>query len=464
MAKYQGPAPLARVESTNERLTGRAGLALFVRYVRGVGIYGLLDEQFGTLRRSRKGLPIWNLFMQLFCFFFDGVSRHISHFDQLARDEGYAATLENRPEDMASSHQMKRFLRRFGWLTGGLFRGVLNRLFVWRLKLASPRVVELGIDTMVLDNDEAEQRHGVKPTYKKKKGFQPLQMTWGRLIVDAVFRSGHRHSNHGNTVSNMIRRMVPMIRQASPETALIVIRFDSGFFDEEIITTCEELKVEWILSGKMYATVKEQAQQAPPASWKRFKGKRHHWEYHAFQWGCDSWSKKYRTFYTRPLDDEKGQGLLDFARPDNVLLTNLEHGAPALQNCTPSERRHWIRPAAIIASHHGRGADELPHRALKDFGFEQLPFKRFGPNQAMYYGMLLSFFLFETFKEDTLRDVVPVASYAQTVRRKLVDVAAKIVRKGGQLVLRLNAVVLKALDFQRLWRRSLCPPPIPLNS
>jgi len=40
----------------------------------------------------------------------------------------------------------------------------------------------------VMDNDEAQRRHGVEPTYKKVKGFQPLQMSWGRFIVDAVFR------------------------------------------------------------------------------------------------------------------------------------------------------------------------------------------------------------------------------------------------------------------------------------
>ena len=41
--------------------------------------------------------------------------------------------------------------------------------------------------------------------------------------------------------------------------------------------------------------------------------------------------------------------------------------------------------------------------------------------------MLISFFLFETFKEDVLEEVLPVASYATTVRRKVVDFAAKII-------------------------------------
>ncbi len=39
-----------------------------------------------------------------------------------------------------------------------------------------------------MDNDEARKRHGVEPTHKKVKGFQPLQLNWGRLIIEAVCR------------------------------------------------------------------------------------------------------------------------------------------------------------------------------------------------------------------------------------------------------------------------------------
>ena len=57
---------------------------------------------------------------------------------------------------------------------------MLQRLFIWRLSIEQPELIKLGIDTMVLDNDDALKREGVDPTYKKVKGFQPLQMYWGR--------------------------------------------------------------------------------------------------------------------------------------------------------------------------------------------------------------------------------------------------------------------------------------------
>jgi len=47
-------------------------------------------------------------------------------------------------------------------------------------------------------------------------------------------------------------------------------------------------------------------------------------------------------------------------------------------------------------------------KSLKDFGFEQLPFKRFAANSAFYYCMLIAFLLFESFKQDVSKDVIPV--------------------------------------------------------
>ena len=448
------------VDVTDDIITGRGGLALFVRYLTNINILPLLNESFGNLRKSAKGLSVTKLFLQIFCFLFDGTSRHISHFDILAQDKGYAATIETNMKDMASSHTIKRFFSLFAWCHSGLFRKILNQLFVWRLKLSLPRIVELAIDTMVMDNDEAQKRHGVEPTYKKKKGFQPLQMIWNSMIVDAVFRGGKKHSNYGNTVVNMIQRMVPLIRSACGDKVFIVIRMDSGFLDEKILAVLDELEVGFIVSGKMYHSVKEYVASQSAEKWGRYDHERQSWEYLEFDWGCDTWDYTYRTFYTRPIY-EKGQGLLEFARPDNIIITNLDEDSPVLANCTKAERKHWLKPETIIESHHSRGADELPHRGLKDFGFEQLPFQRFAANSAFYYCMLIAFLLFESFKQDVLKDVIPVTSYATTVRRKLIDIAAKIVTTGHKIILKVSRTVMDTLQFTTLWNHCNNPVPIP---
>ena len=48
----------------------------------------------------------------------DGTSRHLSHFDTRKADQGYAATLERRPEELLSSHAVKRFFGAISWGKG----------------------------------------------------------------------------------------------------------------------------------------------------------------------------------------------------------------------------------------------------------------------------------------------------------------------------------------------------------
>src|SRR5256884_8424 len=139
-------------------------------------------------------------------------------------------------------------------------------------------------------------------------------------------------------------------------------------------------------------------------------------------------------------------------------------GEPVLERMPRAVREYWEEDTSLIYHHHQRGADELPHRGLKEFGSEQLPFKRFATNQAYYYLMLISFFLFESFKEDNLKDILPIHSYATTLRRKLVDLAAKVVRTGHEVILKVTQAAMDSLKLQILWRRCQNAVPIPLPS
>jgi len=173
---------------------------------------------------------VWNIFKQIFCWFYDGTSRHLNSFDQLKRDEGYASVIENGQEEMVSLHQITRFYKSFSWVCGGQFRKILRKMFIWRLRLERPEVIDLTLDTMVMDNDEAQKRYGVQPTYKKVKGFQPLQAIWKGKIVDAIFRGGKKHSNYGNSVVNMMRSLVQVIRQEYSETVTFSFRMTCRCF------------------------------------------------------------------------------------------------------------------------------------------------------------------------------------------------------------------------------------------
>ena len=212
---------------TNDSISGRGGVALFERYLEQTGILSLLLDNFGHYRKSQKSFPIDNIFKQIFCWLFDGTSRAISYFDHLKTDVAYAKLLGNTPEEMASSHQIKRFFRRFTFGISQNFRKILKTLLLWRLNVDRPPVINLFIDVTVLNNNESNKKQGVKPTYKHGvKGFTSLHIVYNGTFVDAIFRSGDKHSNHGNDAFSMIVGIVEFIREKYSRRVPVIFHMD----------------------------------------------------------------------------------------------------------------------------------------------------------------------------------------------------------------------------------------------
>ena len=209
-------AKITKIGITNDKISGRGGLLLFLRYVQQTGFYGLIMSMlFSLTSKSKKGLQLQQFIKQMLAFFMDGTNMAISGFDKVKNDQAYAALLECKSTQMASSHQIKRFFMKLSKVGNLIFNKILHELFIWRLLKDQPMVIQLGIDTMVLDNDNdtANKRQGNEVTYKRKKGFQPLHISWGRFLIDVMFRKGSAHSNHGTDYIDRISAVVNLIRK-----------------------------------------------------------------------------------------------------------------------------------------------------------------------------------------------------------------------------------------------------------
>ncbi len=174
---------ITKIETTEEKISGRGGLIFILRYFENVKIFKLLETSLGDLCRHKKSKSASFIIRQIMAKLIDGTDTSISGFDRLKRDESYGSVIEISQKDLLSSHMVKRFFNKFSGFKHVVLRRILTELFVWRLKIEKPDIVNLDLDTMVLDNDDAEKREGVDPTYKKKKGFQPLQISWRNKIM-----------------------------------------------------------------------------------------------------------------------------------------------------------------------------------------------------------------------------------------------------------------------------------------
>jgi hypothetical protein len=452
---------ISKVEMTDDKMSGRGGLFFFLRYVENIGFYSFFEKHFHFLKVSGKGLSIIQFIKQILAFFIDGSDLSMTGFDRRKTDEAYAAILENTPDQMASSHQIKRFFRKLILVPNWLYRKILLVLFLWRLHVEKPEIIELFADSTVWDNNDAEKRQGVAPTYKRKKGFQPLDINWGSYQVDAIFRSGDVHCNHGSDFIKAIARLVRAIRKYYKDVPIIVV-CDSGFLDDQNFRFLEErLKILFICVGKQYADLKEYVQSLPATAFRTFGQQQESWRYVEFGNRLQSWATFRRCIFTTLETEKNGQLLFEFARTDAFIYTNIGQDKELTAKLIQAGGKDYLKAERIIALNHSRGKGELNHRSLKELATkEQLPFEQFGMNRAYYYFMVISHFLYEAYKRDVTYEVMPITSYPSTFRRRLIDFAAKVISTGGQFILKINTFKFQELNIQRLWELSGTPQPI----
>lgn len=454
---------ITKIGITNEKISARGGLSLILRYIENIGIYGLISNAvFSLLIKSNKGLQLAGFLQQMFAFCIDGTHTAISHFDQLKTDQGYAAVLEMDTAQLASSHQIKRFFTKMTVVKDLIFNKILHGLFIWRLNIECPKIIILGIDTMVLDNDGAKKREGCEPTYKKKSGYQPLHICWGTFLIDVLFRKGSAHSNHGDDYTQRVKAVVGLIRKRYSQEVPIILCADSGFADQKAYTCFEDdLGIHYVTTSKIYADVKEYVGGIPTYEFGEIKKNKAEWSFIEFGNKLKSWKKFRRCIFTKLNCDGAGQYIMEFDKPDNVIYTNIGNSKEADDKLRAAGGDAYFEANAIIKLSHQRGADELIHRSIKELATrEQLPFDKFAMNRTFYFILVMSHFIFEAYKRDVSADVMPITSYPNTFRRKLIDFAAKITKGGRNVFLKVSGTVYNKYNIKELWERCQSPPKI----
>ena len=302
---------------------------------------------------------------------------------------------------------------------------------------------------MVMDNDSAKIRQGVSPTYKRVKGFQPLQVYWNGYLIDAVIRYGKNHSNHSDTVIEALTHIIKRIRKDCSKDVPILILADAGFYSEDNFKAFEKLNVAYICGGRVYDDIKAIVKSIK--EFNNYIGKENVWEFVDFIDKRGIWDKGRRAIYLKPFVNDEGETVLPFAREiDRIIYTNLGLDKELNDIFIKGGMEEYFKAETIIESYHNRGNDELVNRALKEFGTEELPFKRFLPNAAFYYSIVLSFFLYESFKRDVAKGIIDGKSYPTTFRRMLIDFAGKIIHTGRRIILKVSQYVYERLNIPLL--------------
>ena len=81
--------------------------------------------------------------------------------------------------------------------------------------------------------------------------------------------------------------------------------------------------IAFIVSGKVFEFVKDATRGVPDDEWDEYKKGKSIWRFAEYGLKSKSWKKFYRAIFTQDITNIDGEIYLEFARPSNIILTNI---------------------------------------------------------------------------------------------------------------------------------------------
>ena len=74
---------ISKIEVTNDVISARGGIILFLRYLENTRVFELMEQFLGEMKGSKKGLTSREFLIQITAFIIDGSHNSINYFDRL---------------------------------------------------------------------------------------------------------------------------------------------------------------------------------------------------------------------------------------------------------------------------------------------------------------------------------------------------------------------------------------------
>lgn len=406
-----------KIEKTSEELTAHGGLALLAEYNHGMGLRELADRHLpgpGSNRGYRASAFVDSLVLLL-----QAGGRHLEDIREL-RQEGPLLKLVERDE-FPDSDTIGDWLRRMGdvasgqaGLTGlGHVRDTLNHRL---LRKDQHTDYTLDVDATQV---EAEKEDALF-TYQGVKGYMPML---GFLFEPGVCLHDEFREGNESPGSNQVT-FYHQCKERMPEGKRIAFyRADSASYQAELINDLEFDRVLWGITADQDVAVKAVIRDIAEDSWQEPRP------------GCGyelaeavhSMNKSNGSFRLVIKREPRRQSDL-FAASEgkyhhHVVATNW-----------PEEMKDG---QAVLTWHNQRGQAENFNKELKaGFGQDQMPCGQSHANAVYFRIGVIAYNLFVGFKR--LACPASWVTYTiSTVRWKLIQLAGRIVRHAGRVILKL---------------------------
>ena len=430
-----------KIETTKERLTAHGGLALMAEFNHGIGLRELTDRYLpppGSHRGFEPSVMVDSLVLML-----QGGGRSLEDLRELKNEEGLLKLIGR--DEIPEPDTVGDWLRRMGDPKRG--EAGLKGLDWVRVKINERVLRRDGIKEYTLDADATEiigEKADALFTYNWNKGYMPVA---GFLYETPVclydeFREGNVAPAFGQKEFYLqCKKRMPVGKRIGN------YRADSASYQAGLFNQLEEDGVKYGITADQDKAVKALIGLIKEGEWKEpVRGCGYEL---AETVHCMNGTKKaFRLVVKREI---RRQGELFEVK-----------GVPYFYHAVAT---NWLEEqkdtAAVLKWHNQRGQAENFNKEIKiGFGMERMPCGQTYANAVFFRIGVIAYNLFVGFKrlscpESWMKHTIT------TFRWKMVQVAGRIVKHAGQMVLKLMIDLEKLELFRKIrgksFELSLCP-------
>jgi len=406
-----------------------------------------IDQHFPLPNSNRGFRP--SEFIKTFILMQHEGSFHLDDIRHLQDDDALRTVLDLNKLPKATT--LGDWLRRMGSQAQIQDAWVKVNKALLQTALHHCKKVTLDIDATEIVAHKAEAQW----TYNKNKGFMPMvgHIAETGQVVAVDFRKGNVPPAQDNLA------FIKQCQQSLPEgCTLRALRIDAAGYQTKIIEYCDEQGIDYAIRAKTSPAMRAQIEVASASDWQPLidkKGK-------AIS-GQDTYRTSfcigdYENAFTLIIQRKalQGQASLELDAPNNADEMNLggfvyRAIATNRDEFSDSQIVHWYNQRAEDS--------ENRIKELKlDFGGDTLPCSDFNANALYFLISALSYNLFAL-----MRQLLPeeLAHHrAMTLRWRLYAMAAKVVKTGRQLFVKLKEKHRTLLEQVLIALKEFEPPPI----
>jgi hypothetical protein len=436
-----------KLVTTNNKLTSRAGLLTIAQLMSSLQLSDRIDQHFPQPKSNRGFKP--SAFIQTFILMMHEGSFHLDDVRHLIDDEALSLVLGLKTIPKACS--LGAWLRRMGENKDSFLALQEINKIVLKSALHKLKGITLDIDATEIIAAKSDAQW----TYNKNQGYMPMvgHVAETGQVVACDFRAG----NTAPAKENL--EFIKQCQQALPESCFVKsLRVDSAGYQTNIIQYCDEEDIRYAIRAKMGATVKEYISGLKDEDWNPLVSKQGEDIINQDTCRTVHCIGDYEKAFTLIIQRKriKGQAELDL-NSENAGEEIVSGGYIYRAIAT---NKHELSDSQIIHWYNQRGEDsENRIKELKlDFGGDTLPCSDFNANALYFYLSAIAYNLFAL-----MRQLLPEElshHRAMTIRWRLYAMAAKVVKTGRQIFIKLQSKHQQLLGQVLAALRRFDPPPI----